>query len=158
MPERLIVTVHTDRIGDLDGLAAIDTELDQPAHPNPTAGRRVIAARPMASLAAATLEVVARSDLEQPAHFGLGELAREIEVTGVAVCASDVPRLGEVTDVAIDLGRIGARAGRNRKADYREAGYHGPGNHASRYHAFSGEHANSLWQHRDARASGSLLA
>jgi hypothetical protein len=149
MPERLIVTIHADLVGDLDGLAAIDPEFDQPTHTEATAGSRVIAAGPVASLAAAALEVAARRDLEQPAHFGFGKVASEIEVTGVAVCASDVPRLSEVTDVAIDIGSIGARASGNH-----EGPHEGRGNRVFRYHALSGEHRNSLWQHRGRQASG----
>ena len=62
------------------------------------------------------------------------------------------PRLGEVTDVAIDIGSIGRRAGRNR-----ERTYEGRGHRASRYHPIWDEHANSLWQHRGAQASGACL-
>src|SRR5258708_6528577 len=78
MPEPLVMTIHAYLVGGLDGLPTIDAELDHPTDADAAAGDGVIAAGPVASFATAPLEIVARLDLEQPAHFGFGEFAREI--------------------------------------------------------------------------------
>ena len=106
MPERLIVTIHANLIGGLDGLAAVHTKFDKPADTDPASGDGVIAAGAVASLASAPLKIVARFDLEQPAHFGFGEFAGEIEMAGITVHAADVFWLREVADVVVEVSSV----------------------------------------------------
>jgi len=147
MPERLVVTIHADLIRGLDRLPAIDAKLDQSAHTDATAGNRVIAARPVASFAAFALEVIARRDLEQLAHFGFREFAREIEMTSVAIRTADVSWRGEVTEIGVVISGIGARGIREREAAHERA---------CCYRRFRRRHATSLLQHRGTRASAGM--
>ena len=86
----------------------VDAKLDQPAHPEASAGDCVIAAWPVASFAPAALEVVARFELEEPAHFGFGKLAREIEVTGVTINAANIFGLRKEAYVGIVIAGVRA--------------------------------------------------
>ncbi len=106
MPERFVMAIHADLVGPLYRLPAVHAKLDQATDTDSTAGDGVIAARPVASFASAALEVVGWFELKQAPHLGLREVAREIEMTGVAVNAADVPGLREKTDVGIEVGGI----------------------------------------------------
>jgi hypothetical protein len=109
MPESFIVAVHAGLVGPLDWLTAIDIDakLDQPAGTNAAAGDRVITARTVASFAAAPLEIVARLNLKQLAHFGLGEFPGEVAMTRVAINAADIFGLCEVSEIRIGIGGVG---------------------------------------------------
>ena len=100
MPERFVVTFQAGAISFLDRLSAIDAELDQSAHPEPSTEHRVIAPRPVTSFASPALQIAARRDLKQLAHLRFREFEREFQMAGVAIYASDVARLREVSELS----------------------------------------------------------
>jgi len=100
MPERFVMAFEARAIRFLDRLPAIDAKLDQSAHSEPSTEHRVIASGPVASFTSPALEIAARRYLKQLAHLRLREFEREFQMAGVAVYASDVARLREISELS----------------------------------------------------------